>query len=50
MINSFGQASPLEEQLRLLQTQQGNAALTTLQQILQHFSGLQHKYSALEQP
>ncbi|MEW5562288.1 VasL domain-containing protein [Enterobacter asburiae] len=50
MINSFGQSIPLEEQLRLLQTQEGDAALATQQQILQHFSGLQHRYSSLEQP
>lgn len=50
MLNSFGQSIPLEEQLRLLQTQEGDAALATQQKILQHFSGLQHRYSALEHP
>ncbi|AYO38843.1 MULTISPECIES: VasL domain-containing protein [Serratia] len=50
MMNNFRNTVPLEEQLRVLQTQQGNAALATQQQIQRHFSGLQLRYSSLEQP
>ncbi len=50
MMNNFQKTVPLEEQLRLLQTQQGEAALVTQQQIQQHFNGLQLKYSSLTQP
>lgn len=49
MMNSFRSSVPLEEQLRVLQDQQGSAAFATEQQIRQHFSGLQLKYSSLGQ-
>lgn len=49
MMNSFRSAVPLEEQLRVLQDQQGSTALATQQQIQQHLSGLQLKYSSREQ-
>lgn len=45
MMNSFRQIVPLEEQLRLLQNQQGEASLATQQQIQMHFNGLAQEYS-----
>lgn len=50
MMNSFRSSVPLEEQLRVQQDQQGSASLAIQQQIQQHFSGLQLKYSSLKQP
>ncbi|MGU3522304.1 VasL domain-containing protein [Enterobacteriaceae bacterium C23F] len=48
MMSSFRSTVPLEEQFRVLQAQQGDAAMATQQQIQQHFNGLQLRYSLLE--
>lgn len=45
MMNSFRQTVPLEEQLRLLENQRGEASLATQQQIQMHFNGLAQEYS-----
>ena len=50
MMNSFRQTVPLEEQLRVLQNQQGEASLATQQQIQMHFNGLAQEYSKRDLP
>ncbi|HEC2614775.1 TPA: type VI secretion system ImpA family N-terminal domain-containing protein [Raoultella ornithinolytica] len=44
MTRSFSQTVPLEEQLRLMQSQQGDAALATQQQIQRHLNGVIQVY------
>lgn len=44
MMNSFHQTVPLEEQLRILQSQQGDVSMATQQQIQRHFNGLVQEY------
>lgn len=45
MTDSFRQTVPLEEQLRIMRSQKGDATLATQQQIQQHFKGLIQAYS-----
>lgn len=44
MTNSFDQTVPLEEQLRILQRQQGDASMAAQQQIQRHLNGLIQLY------
>lgn len=44
MMDSFRQTVPIEEQLRILQDQQGDAALVTQQQIQRHLNGVIQLY------
>lgn len=44
MTNSFRQTVPLEEQLRVMQSQQGEQSMATQQQIQHHLNGLIQEY------
>lgn len=46
MMRSFSQTVPLEEQLRVLESQQGDAAMATRQHIQRHLNGVIQAYSA----
>ena len=50
MMNSFSQTIPLEEQLRVMQGQQGDAALVTQQQIQRHLNGVTQLFAEQKSP